>query len=172
MKKTLGLILALIPGVVIAESINVGLSYTARTGNISTNAAVMYGVNGDTLVPLAASASGTLGGGSSSGLVPTGTTAYTALSYSATTVNLTTSAGASVPCMVCLSSNGGAAAGFKIQFTTSATAPVALTSSSQGHYIAASTTAQCWGPMAAGTILHAAGVAASSSVLVDVQKVQ
>ena len=70
---------------------------------------------------------------SQTALSPTGMTAYTALSYSATTVNLTTSAGASVPCMVCLSSNGGAAA---------------------------------------GSIAHIAGVAASSSVLVDVQKVQ
>ena len=105
-------------------------------------------------------------------LVPTGMTQYTALSYSATSVNLTTSAGASSVCVVCLSSNGGAAAGFKVQFTTSSVAPTSMTATGQGHYIAASTTAQCWGPFAAGTHLHAIGVAASSSVLVDIQKVQ
>lgn len=171
MKKIL-LVLSMLPGMVYADSIPTAADYVTRTGSISTNAAVLYGTDGNLLRPVAVSASGAIGNGATSGLIATGMTAYTALSYSATTVNLTTSAGASVPCMVCLSSNGGAAAGFKIQFTTSATAPVALTSSSQGHYIAASTTAQCWGPMAAGTILHAAGVAASSSVLVDVQKVQ
>jgi len=171
MKKTI-LALALLPSLAFADSIPTAADYVTRTGSISTNAAVLYGTDGNLLRPLAVSAAGTLGSGSSSGLVATGMTAYTALSYSATTVNLTTSAGASVPVMVCLSSNGGAAAGFKIQFSTSSTAPVALTSTSQGHYIAASTTAQCWGPMAAGTILHIAGVAASSSVLVDVQKVQ
>jgi hypothetical protein len=165
--------LVLLAGTVNAASIPAAKDSYPREGSLSTEAAVLYGVSGATWVPVAVSATGALvTNGAATALVPTGLTGYDATSTTAQSINLTTSAGASVPCMVCLSSNGGAAAGFKVQFTTSATAPVALTSSSQGAYIAASTTAQCWGPFAAGTILHAAGVAATSSILVDVQKVQ
>lgn len=173
MKKFL-LPLVLLASTATAGSIPATMDSYPREGTISTNAAVLYGVSGSNWVPVAVSSTGALVTNASSTLVPIGMVAATALSYTATTYNLTSTAGAAVPCMVCLSSNGGAAAGFKVQFTTSATAPVGLTSSSQGHYIAASTTAQCWGPFSAtaGVHLHAAGVAASSSILVDIQKVQ
>ena len=173
MKKIL-LILSMLPGMAYAESIPAAADTFPRTGSMSTNAAVLYGVSGTNWVPVQVSSTGALVTNASSTLVPVGMLAYTSLSYSATTLNLTSVASAAVPCMVCLSSNGGAAAGFKVQFTTSATAPVGLTSSSQGHYVAASTTAQCWGPFSAtaGVHAHIAGVAASSSVLVDIQKVQ
>ncbi len=100
-----------------------------------------------------------------------GITEYSALSSTATDVNLTNTAGAAVPCVVCLSSNGGAAAGFKIFFGAGGASTTNLIAG-QGHYIAASTTAQCWGPFVSGTHLYAVGVAATSSLLVDVQKAQ
>jgi hypothetical protein len=102
---------------------------------------------------------------------PSGITQYTALSSTATDINLTNTAGAAVPCIVCLSSNGGAAAGFKFFFGANGASTTNLIAG-QGHYIAASSTAQCWGPFVSGTHFYGVGVAASSSVLVDVQKVQ
>lgn len=106
----------------------------------------------------------------STNLNPVGMVVYNVLSATATMLNITTLAGSSVPCVVCLSSNGGAAAGFRIQWDPNAT-PRGVTAS-VGHYIAASTTAQCWGGFVPGTHLEIGGVAATSSVEVDVQKVQ
>jgi hypothetical protein len=100
-----------------------------------------------------------------------GITQYTALSSTATDINLTNTAGAAVPCIICLSSNGGAAAGFKFFFGANGASTTNLIAG-QGHYIAASTTAQCWGPFVSGTHFYAVGVAASSSLLADVQKAQ
>lgn len=97
--------------------------------------------------------------------------AYTVLSQTATSVDLTVQAGTIGTCLVCLTSNGGAAAGFKVRFD-GAVAPATLTSEGVGHYIAASTTSQCWGPFPAGDSVHLAGVAASSRVIVDVQQAQ
>lgn len=101
-----------------------------------------------------------------------GSTSVLATSYTAQVVNLTSTAGASVPCVICLSSNGGPAAGFRLDFGTSATAPVALTSTGVGDYVGATTTAQCWGPWAAGTHAYFSGVAASSQVVYKVLQVQ
>jgi hypothetical protein len=107
-----------------------------------------------------------------SSYVSVSTSAYTVLSQTATVLNLTNVAGVSAPCLICLTSNGGAAAGFKVQFGTSATAPGNLTASSVGHYVAASTTSQCWGPFKAGGHAYIAGVAASSSVIFDIHQAQ
>lgn len=120
-----------------------------------------------------------VGGGSGGGAVATSTSittalssvampTYAVLSQTATVINVTTLAGVSTPCVVCLSSNGGPAAGFKVQFPENAT-PRGVTAS-VGHYVAASTTAQCWGPFQPGTHVELGGVAAVSSVSVDVQK--
>lgn len=105
---------------------------------------------------------------------PQGFTQYTVLSQTATVINLgyvSYTAGTGGQTLVCLSSNGGAAAGFKFQFLNTSITPATMISGSVGHYAAASTTAQCWGPFIAPVWLHVIGVAASSSVLVDVQKV-
>lgn len=107
-------------------------------------------------------------------LNPVSNSAYVATSYTVgvTTINLTTVAGASVPCVICLSSDGGAAAGFKVGFNQSSTPPTIMSSFGKGHYIAASTTAQCWGPYVAGTHAHMVGVEGDSSIIVEVDKVQ
>lgn len=134
---------------------------TTVTGNVSITASV----------PLTVTASVV---SNTSSYVSVSTSAYTVLSQTATVLNLTNVAatGSTSPCMICLASNGGAAAGFKVQFGTSATAPGNLTASSVGHYVAASTTSQCWGPFKAGGHAYLAGVAASSSVIFDIQQAQ
>ena len=180
MKKLLFSLL-MVPALAVAEDVPLGMTFTSASSNAQQTASVLYGrqLNTNTLRQIAVNSDGSLVVGAASTTItalpsysPIGMLNYNAASSTAQTLNLTTTASASVPCIVCLSSNGGPAAGFKVQFTTSATAPVVLTSTSKGHYIAASTTAQCWGPFAPGVHLHAAGVAATSSILVDIQKVQ
>lgn len=181
MKKAILALLLSVSAYAVAEDVPLGMTFTAAQSNAAQSASVLYGrqLNTNLLRQIAVDASGSLVVGASSvtitgntALAPTGMTQYTAASETAQSINLTTSAGAAVSCVVCLSSNGGAASAFKVQFTSSATAPVALTSTSVGHYIPATSSAQCWGPFISGTHAHIAGVAASSSVLVDVQKVQ
>lgn len=168
-----------------AGDVNLGLTFTAAQYNADQKAAVLYGrqlgtdvlrqiavdANG-AFVPstISAATSGAVGITSTPSLSCVSFLAYTVLSQTATVINVTSSAGASVPCVVCLSSNGGPAAGFKVQFPPNAT-PRGVTAS-VGHYIAASTTAQCWGPFQPGTHIEAGGVAAVSSVLVDIQTVR
>jgi hypothetical protein len=166
--------LVLLAGVAYADSIPATANSVPRQGSYSTSAAVQYGVSGANFVPMAVSANGSTLAELSSVVALTPSTMVQAdvAATTALVVNLTTAAGVSGPCIICLASNGGAAAGFKVQFGMSATAPVNLTSSSVGSYIAASTTTQCWGPWVAGTHVYAAGVAAVSSVLYDVQAVK
>lgn len=169
--KKLILPLVLLAGVAYADSIPATADSVPRQGSFSTNAAVQYGVSGSNFVPMAVSPNGSTIAqvASVAALSPTTMVNVNATSATAQVVNLTTAAGVSGPCMICLASNGGAAAGFKVQFGMSATAPVNLTSSSVGHYVAASTTSQCWGPWVAGSHAYIGGVAATSSVLYDVQ---
>jgi hypothetical protein len=168
-------------GSLLADSVPAAQTYTAAVGSLSTNGAVLYGrdLASGVLRQIGVDSSGALSVGAASitltaspYLDPKSTTVQDVAATTALVVNLTSTAGVSAPCMVCLSSNGGAAAGFKVQFGSSATAPVNLTSTSVGHYIAASSTGQCWGPFKAGTHVYAAGVAAVSSVIVDIQALQ
>jgi hypothetical protein len=166
--------LVLLAGVAHADSIPATADSVPRQGSFSTSAAVQYGVSGANFVPMAVSSNGSTIAQLSSvtALTPSTMVKADVAATTALVVNLTTSAGVSGPCMICLASNGGAAAGFKVQFGMSATAPVNLTASSVGAYVAASTTSQCWGPWVAGTHAYMAGVAAVSSVLYDVQAVK
>lgn len=188
-KLLLALLLASSPA--FAEDVNLGFTFTAATSNASQAASVLYGrdLNTGVLRQVAVNPDGSLITGSSgsvtvsansaitsntSSFVSVSTSAYTVLSQTATVLNLTATAntGSTNPCLICLASNGGAAAGFKVQFGTTATAPGNLTASSVGHYVAASTTSQCWGPFKAGGHAYLAGVAASSSVIFDIQQAQ
>jgi hypothetical protein len=169
--------LVLLSSVAYADSFPMTAAYVTRTGSISAEGAVLYGTSGNLIFPITVDGNGAITANITttngvSALSPTSMVAVDATSATAQVVNLTNAAGVSGPCMVCLASNGGAAAGFKVQFGMSATAPVNLTSSSVGSYVAASTTSQCWGPFVAGTHLYAAGVAATSSVLYHVQAVK
>lgn len=113
----------------------------------------------------------TTSGRNTGGFLPLGMTTYSVSNSTATSINITSSAQSNTNCYVCFASNGGAASGFKVQFNTSATAPVSLTDTSAGHYVAASATSQCW-PLAPGSHAHIAGVGGTSSVQVDIFKVQ
>lgn len=100
-------------------------------------------------------------------------TQVTATSATAQVLNLSATAGAQGEYVVGLSSNGGAAAGFRIAWSNGNGLTVTaanLTGTSKGHYIAATTTAQYFGPFTNGTVLLFSGVAASSSVIYDLQK--
>lgn len=93
-----------------------------------------------------------------------------AVSYTATVVNLTSVAGVNSNCMICLSSDGGSA-GFNLDFFSGATAPGGVTGTA-AYYVAATTTGQCWGPWRSGTKAAIAGRAATSSVQYGVYPVQ
>lgn len=186
MKKLLFSLL-MVPALAVAEDVPLGMTFTSASNNAQQTASVLYGrqLGSNTLRQIAVDASGNLAvsgatAATSIGVTSTpslnppasGSVSVLATSYTAQVINLTSTAGAAVPCVICLSSNGGPAAGFRVDFGTDATAPVALTSTGVGAYIAASTTAQCWGKFAPGTHAYIAGVAASSQVIYSVQKVQ
>lgn len=181
MKKLLFSLL-MVPALAVAEDVPLGMTFTSASNNAQQTASVLYGrqLGSNVLRQIAVDVNGQLVSGgavavtSTPSLVPpaSGSTSVLATSHTAQVINLTSTAGAAVPCVICLSSNGGPAAGFRVDFGTGATAPVALTSTGVGAYIAASTTAQCWGKFAPGTHAYIAGVAASSQVIYSVQKVQ
>lgn len=84
---------------------------------------------------------------------------YVWQTYTATTLNLTTVAGVSVRCSICLSPSFGGA-GIRTAWSTSATAPSDIYS--VGLPIATSATGQCFGPFAPGTIFHTIGSGSSA----------
>lgn len=169
-----------------ADSVPLGLTQTPASGSASLNGAVLYArdltsgvirqisVNPDgSLVTggagsVTASANSTITSNTSS-YAPSGTIAYPLSSTTPTVTNITAAAGVDAPCLVCLGSNGGAAAGFKAMFTSSATVPAGIYSS-LGHYVAASTTSQCWGPFFPGAHWFGLGVAGTSSAFADYQQ--
>lgn len=168
-----------------ADVVNLGISYTARPfGNANQSGAALYGYDAtnNVLRQVAVDGSGNLqtsgGGGASSsvsvtsissgqGLSITSSPVFNSLStstyvwqtYTATTLNLTTVAGVSVRCTICLSPSFGGA-GIRTVWSTSSTAPSDIYG--VGSPIATSATAQCFGPFAPGTIFHVIGTGSAS----------
>lgn len=120
---------------------------------------------------VAASGSGALTITSATQLSPTGMTAYSVLSQTATVLQLTALN------MVCLSGNGvGVGTGFRVQTGWSATAPVNLTSPAGNGPVGAPVTnlerCQCFGPLSANSYIYLAANAASTTAQVDVYNVK
>lgn len=173
------LLAALLPLSLKAQSVNLDLSYTASPlGVASQVAGAMYGLDSSltytaTLRQIAVDSSGQLKvtGGSvtitAGGISITASPVFNPLSfstyviqtYTATVLNLTTVAGVSVRCSICLSPSFGGA-GIRTVWSTSATAPSDIYS--VGLPIATSATGQCFGPFAPGTIFHTIGSGSSA----------
>ena len=89
---------------------------------------------------------------------------YSVLSWTATPVTI------SAKCMVCLGAKLGPASVINYQFSTSATAPVSLTSTGAGWQASVGADPICWGPYSSGW-LYMAGQAASATAQVQLDLV-
>lgn len=165
--KAIFIILALMVGPKLcpADDRNLGLSQTAATDNVQTIAAVQYARSADgRLRQIIVNADGT----ASLGSITSGYTALTnvAASWStitATTYNLTSTAGDAGPIEVWVNAAQGGAA-IRYWFHPSvASAPAAALLASYGSYMAATTTVQITGRWVAGTHLSIIGVGAAAT---------
>ncbi len=152
----------------------VGSDFTGNTGSgITVNCTNCGGSGGQAItvslsssVPLTTTSSIVSNTSSYAGLT---LIAYPLSATTPTVVNVTIAAGVNAPCLVCVGSNGGAAAGFKMGFLPSSTVPNWIYQG-LGHYVAASTTSQCWGPFQAGTNWIGLGSGGASSAFVEYQQ--
>jgi len=155
MKRTLFTLLAL-ASLAQAETQNLGFTQTAATGNADIYGAVLYGRDGNVLRQMAVTSSGdqSVSVGSYTSVT---NAAYSFLTESVTTINLTHVAGVSTPLEVWLTAAQGGAA-VRYWFHLRGTAPAVGLLSTNGHYCAATTTVQVTGKFAPGTCLSVISV--------------